>query len=134
MWKGKLYTLCSKGTASVHLACVTKGAVTCMLAKAALWLLVISTLGWAPWSWWGLLRHWDAQHWVLLLSVSPTFIAEGTLTVTQDFTAGSESYSVVTIYSAFQSVKWNISPAAVKPVPFKPEPPDIWRSWILWIG
>lgn len=41
---------------------------------------------------------------MLVLSPSLTFIAEGTLMVTKDFAAGSESYSTVTIYSAFQSV------------------------------
>lgn len=34
----------------------------------------------------------------------------------------------------FPKCEWSISLAAVKPVPFKPEPPDIWRSWILWTG
>lgn len=110
--------------------------LSCMLAKAVLQLLVISNLGLDSLKLMGpsVALRWAALGGAggcmraLVLRVSLTFIAKGTLTVTKNFTAGSESYSTVTIYSAFQSVKWNISLAAVSPIPFKPEPPDIWRS------
>lgn len=130
------YSICTSGIhhrGNCYPACLPKQPSNC------LWF---QTLDGIHWSWWGPVRHWGERHWggaggcvrALVLSVSLTFIAEGTLAVTENFKAGSESYSAVTIYSAFQSVKWNISLAAVSPVPFKPEPPDIWRSWILWIG
>lgn len=102
MWKGKLCTVCFKATASVHLVDITEGTVIQPACQSS----PPTACDFQPWT--GCTEAGgthvalrgaggcvSAGSWPL------TFTAEGTLMVTRDFTASSESYSAVTIYGAF---------------------------------